>query len=454
MSAHTRQVACGLALALSALLPAPGSAATLRSGFTETTVASGLASPTAMAFAPDGRLFVCQQGGQLRVIKDGALLPAPFLTVTVNAAGERGLLGVAVDPNFEINQYVYVYYTATAPNLHNRVSRFTASGDLAVPGSEQVLLALSATGAAGQAVTFGVLASGAQPLSYQWQRDGLDIAGATSSTYTLTASAADTGAQFRCRVFNASGEALSDPATLTLAIGRLPLPRILAPSVNARYVAGGVVAYSGFATDAEDGVLPPARFTWEVVFHHDAHTHPFRAPRTGDRRGSFVIPDEGETSTSVWYRIRLTVTDSDGQQSTTFRDVRPRIVQLTLVSNPLGLVLTLDGEPVATPYAFQSVVGMRRSIGVVSVQTLNGSTYEFRRWSVPRTPTHSIATPVRPTRFIAIFRRVRGAGPTIRRWPLPCVDTPAPDCADPAPGEDAPEPPPGSRFAIPRQGRS
>jgi hypothetical protein len=64
-----------------------------------------------MAIAPDGRVFVCEQGGALRISKNGALPPDPFLTVTVDSAGERGLLGVALDPNFATNQYVYVYYT-------------------------------------------------------------------------------------------------------------------------------------------------------------------------------------------------------------------------------------------------------------------------------------------------------------------------------------------------------
>src|ERR1051326_7920099 len=69
--------------------------ATVPTGFTDTLVANGLTNPTAMAFAPDGRIFVCEQGGTLRVIKNGALLPTPFLTVTVDSAGERGLLGIA-----------------------------------------------------------------------------------------------------------------------------------------------------------------------------------------------------------------------------------------------------------------------------------------------------------------------------------------------------------------------
>jgi glucose/arabinose dehydrogenase len=74
-----------------------------------------------MALAPDGRVFVCEQAGTLRVIKNGALLTTPFVTVTVNSSGERGLLGVAFDPNFASNQLVYIYYTATMPTVHNRI---------------------------------------------------------------------------------------------------------------------------------------------------------------------------------------------------------------------------------------------------------------------------------------------------------------------------------------------
>lgn len=146
------------ALMLAVLAP-PVSAATLKSGFTESTIASGLANPTAMAFAPDGRLFVCLQGGQLRVIQNDVLLATPFVSLTVSSTGERGLLGVAFDPNFPTNQYVYLYYTATSPTIHNRVSRFTANGNVAVGGSELVLLdlpTLSATNHNGGAMHFGL----------------------------------------------------------------------------------------------------------------------------------------------------------------------------------------------------------------------------------------------------------------------------------------------------------
>ena len=89
------------------------SGATLPAGFTETPIATGLSSPTAMEVAPDGRVFVCLQGGQLRVIKSGVLLTTPFLTLIPDSSGERGLLGIAFDPNFQSNNFIYVYYTAT-----------------------------------------------------------------------------------------------------------------------------------------------------------------------------------------------------------------------------------------------------------------------------------------------------------------------------------------------------
>ncbi len=136
-------------------------AATLPAGFSETPVATGLSSPTAMTVAPDGRIFVTEKGGALRVVKNNALLSQPFLTVSVNTASERGLLGVAFDPGFLSNRFVYVYYTTAAAPIHNRVSRFTASStnpDVVQAGSELPILDLPTLGAGnhnGGAIHFG-----------------------------------------------------------------------------------------------------------------------------------------------------------------------------------------------------------------------------------------------------------------------------------------------------------
>src|SRR5262249_50623274 len=83
----------------------------LPTGFTQSTIATGLSSATALAAAPDGRLFVLEQGGNVRVVKNGTLLSTPAFTVTTVAEQERGLIGITVDPNFTTNHFVYVMYT-------------------------------------------------------------------------------------------------------------------------------------------------------------------------------------------------------------------------------------------------------------------------------------------------------------------------------------------------------
>jgi glucose/arabinose dehydrogenase len=622
-------------------------AAVVPSGFVDELIASGIPSPTAMAFAPDGRLFVAQQNGQLRVISNGnprQLLATPFLTVTVSSVGERGLLGIAFDPNFATNRFIYVYYTATSPAIHNRVSRFTASAtnpNVAQAGSEVILLELNnlssatnhnggamhfgpdgklyiavgenanrtnaqtlgnllgkmlrmnadgtipadnpfvsqATGqndliwalglrnpftfafqpgtgrmfindvgevtweeindgiagsnygwpmtegpttqagiraplfayqhgssgttgcaitggafynpttvqfpstfvgryffadfcsnwirvfdpaagtasgfatalaspvdlkvtsdgslwylqrggspagqvhrvrfaqnqaptitqqpanltvAAGQQATFTVAASGSTPLSFQWQRGTTNIAGATSPTLSFTAAAGDNGATFRAVVTNAFGTATSNSATLTVS-GGAPTATITTPTAGTTYAAGTTVNFSGTGTDPQDGTLPASAFTWEVVFHHDTHTHPFFGPTSNITSGSVAIPNRGEVATNVFYRFRLTVRDSSGLMNTVTRDILPRISTITLASSPTGVQLLLDGTPLTAPQSIPNVVGMIRSIGAPSPQTVNGTTFTFASWSDGGAATHEITTPATNTTFTATF---------------------------------------------------
>src|SRR5262245_24077816 len=87
---------------------------TLPAGFQDSVVADGLANPTSMAFAPDGRLFLTLKDGDVRILENGQLLATPFLTVAVDTLAERGLGHIAFDPGFASNRYVYIYYTTTA----------------------------------------------------------------------------------------------------------------------------------------------------------------------------------------------------------------------------------------------------------------------------------------------------------------------------------------------------
>ncbi|MBZ4417601.1 PQQ-dependent sugar dehydrogenase [Myxococcus sp. RHST-1-4] len=594
-----------------------------------------------MALAPDGRIFVCEQGGALRVIQNGVLLSEPFVTVTTDNQGERGLLGVAFDPGFPQQPYVYVYYTSPTPVLRNRISRFTASGNRAVAGSEFILMELDplttatnhnggalhfspdgklfvavgdntrsanarelttvkgkmlrinrdgsiptdnpfvtsttgiyraiwarglrnpfsfaiqpgtgrmlindvganlweeinvgvagsnygwpdtegpttdprfraplhayghgsgttagcaitggtlynparvqfptayvgryffadycsgwirvlnpSTGAtelfasglsapvdldvgpdgslyyldrgknsvrrihytassgtptllrqpesqlilAGQPVTFSVEAGGATPLTYQWQRDGMDLAGRTSTSLSLPAvTLSDSGARFRVRVSNTYGSVLSNEAVLTVATGSAPVATLLTPATGTLYRATETLAYSGEATDAEDGTLPASAFTWRVDFHHGDHLHPFVPSTSGVKSGSFTVPDTGETASNVWYRVHLTVKDSSGTTHSVSRDVLPRKVKLSFDTQPPGLAVTLDGQPRATPSQVESVVGMLRALGVVSPQQKDGVTYVFSRWSHGASAQHDVRTPEADTRYTAVY---------------------------------------------------
>ena len=76
-------------------------------------VARGLIAPWAIDLASDGRFFLTERDGRIRIIKDGALEPTPWATFTVASRpnDEGGLLGIALDREFPANGYAYVYYT-------------------------------------------------------------------------------------------------------------------------------------------------------------------------------------------------------------------------------------------------------------------------------------------------------------------------------------------------------
>lgn len=89
-------------------------------------VASGLETIWAIDFAPDGRIFLTERPGRVRVIQDGVLLPEPWIVLEdVAEVGEAGLMGLALDPFFASTGYVYVAYTTWAPDggLVNRLVR-------------------------------------------------------------------------------------------------------------------------------------------------------------------------------------------------------------------------------------------------------------------------------------------------------------------------------------------
>ncbi len=106
-----------------------------KSASNPTLVYSGLNFPVSFRFAPDGRIFFNEKNtGSIRIIQGGSVLTTPFATLAVATDGlEQGLLGLALDPAFSVNGFVYVYYTdSDGSYYHGRITRFTATGNTGV----------------------------------------------------------------------------------------------------------------------------------------------------------------------------------------------------------------------------------------------------------------------------------------------------------------------------------
>ena len=138
----------------------PVQAGPVQAGFKDTVVFSGLTAPTNVQFASDGRVFVAEKSGIIKVFDNLTdTTPTIFadLSTQVNTSGDRGLLGLALDPNFSTNPYVYVLYTydaaigGAAPRwndvctssdgcvVSSRLARIEAAGNV-MTGSEKVLI--------------------------------------------------------------------------------------------------------------------------------------------------------------------------------------------------------------------------------------------------------------------------------------------------------------------------
>ncbi|MEA2735812.1 MAG: hypothetical protein QOE14_2263, partial [Humisphaera sp.] len=261
----------------------------------------------------------------------------------------------------------------------------------------------------GYDATFTVSASGSAPLGYQWTRNGVDIPGATASSYTLTnAQLSDHNALFRARVTNAIGTVTSNAATLSVTSNVPPVATINTPPSGAAYRAGDVISYAGSATDAEDGSVPASRMTWWVDFHHDDHFHPFIPATSGQASGGFQIPTTGEQSADVWYRIHFVVTDSIGLEHHVFRDITPITATVTITSNLPGTQFTLDGQPHNTPFAVEGVAGLIRGLSVNTIQSVGGQWYEFTGWSDGGAATHNFTFPDVSTTLTATFAPLGG----------------------------------------------
>jgi glucose/arabinose dehydrogenase len=195
-------------------------------------------------------------------------------------------------------------------------------------------------------------------------------------------------------------------------VNTAPSASIAAPPASATFKGGDSIAFAGTATDTEDGDEPGSRLTWWVVLHHDTHTHPFM-PRTTGSSGKVFVPPIGETSDNVFLRLYLEAIDESGAADTVTRDIQPQKSQFTLATDPAGLRVTLDGQPVAAPQTINGVVGMERELGVPEPQTLGATQYRFSSWSDGGAATHRFATPAVATTYTARFTPALNQLPTV-----------------------------------------
>ncbi|PZR20137.1 MAG: carbohydrate-binding protein [Flavobacterium psychrophilum] len=234
-------------------------------------------------------------------------------------------------------------------------------------------------------VTFSVNASGLG-LTYQWQYNNVDIPGATGASYTIPeVEMADAGA-YRVIVTNTAGTVTSNAATLTvIPFTNTPQVQILFPLPTLTWNADDTIHFEATANDIEDGELPASAFSWSIdLFHEDVpgagHSHPGASP-VGVKSGDFIASNQGEKTPNVWYRFKVTVTDSDGLTASTFVDVHPNLVDVTVTSSPALLNLELNQKPVTAP-------ATRQVVANATLQTLNAPTpqyvgnirYDFDHW--------------------------------------------------------------------------
>ena len=368
------------------------------------TYAHGGAAPTGCAitggtfYNPSSPTFPSEFVGQFlfadfcsgwiyRINSTGAPTPTQFLT------GGSSIVDLKVGPDAAL------YYLERGNS--GRVLRVAPS--VAAPQITQQPSAQ--TVAAGLGATFTVQANGTAPLSYQWQRNGADISGARSASYTLNnAQAGDSGALFRVIVTNSAGNATSNTALLTVVANQPPTATIAAPAAGSLFSGGDTIFFNGSANDPETGAIASSTLRWQVDYITGAARRPFVQPFNG-AGGSFTVPTQTPyLLTDVYFEIILTATDPQGFQTTVTRRVDPRVSNYTVTTAPAGLAITLDGVPAVSPQTVSSVVGLERPIGTLTPQGTGGTRNVFVNWSDGGDLVHNIFVPITNATFTATFR--------------------------------------------------
>jgi hypothetical protein len=157
--------------------------------------------------------------------------------------------------------------------------------------------------------------------------------------------------------------------------------------------------------------LPDSAYTWNIDFLHEGHVHPGQ-PIAGTTNGTFSIPTSGhDFSGFTRYRISLTVTDSDGLQSSQSVTIFPDKVDLTFNTAPGGLTLYVDGIAHAAPFVYDTLIGFSHTIEARN-QTGETTTYNFASWSDGGAQQHAISVPTLAQTFTATYTAITNPLPS------------------------------------------
>jgi glucose/arabinose dehydrogenase/PKD repeat protein len=258
------------------------------------------------------------------------------------------------------------------------------------------------SGAAPLAVSFDGSGSSdpdGDPLIYAWDLDGdgqYDDSSASQPGYTYTQNGSYT---VRLKVTDDKGA--FGTASTTITVGNTPPTAVIdTPSASMRWRVGDTIAFSGHASDAEQGALPSAALEWTIVLHHcytptDCHEH--MVEDVSGSGGSFAAPDHEDLP---YIELRLTATDAGGLSDTASVLLTPQTASLALRSNPTGLAITLDSEDVSTPHQQTVVAGSAHTLIAPEVQAHRS----FMSWTDANTQTlRTILIGTAPTTYTATY---------------------------------------------------
>jgi PKD repeat protein len=291
-----------------------------------------------------------------------------------------------------------LYYTTYANGGEVRRIYHTAANG--VPTAD--LTASPTSGAAPLTVNFNGSGSSDpedDPLTFLWDFGDGQTATTTIPTASHDYAAGNYTASLRVRD---DKNATSSPDTVAIASGNTPpSPAIGSPSAGTPFSVGQVVTLSGSATDAQDGTIDPATYQWTVLRRHMTHTHPWFSGTGNNLTFTAPPPEDLAATTNSYLEIYLSATDTGGLSATANVNIQPKMVAITLATDPPGLTLSVNGTTMTGPTTITSWAGWPLTLAAAARQ----SPYTFAGWSDGGAATHSVTTPATPATYTATYKK-------------------------------------------------